>query len=285
VALEADPALLPLFFVATVRAAETTGQLPEALSRFVAYQSRIDALRKRLTQALIYPAVIAAVGALVVAFLMLWVVPRFATVFADIRVDLPWASRLLLNVGGAIDAHMPLVLTLVGGMVLGLAAAAGSVPLRQALVQRFLYLPGLRGPHRIYRLAVFYRNLGMLLHGGIPLPAAVQMAAPTLGAHLEQGATVVRDGLLQGLGPAEALEKGGLTTVESRRMLQVGERSGRLPEMFESVADRHDTEVGDLTERFGSLFEPVVMAFLGLIIGGVVILLYMPIFDLAGAVG
>jgi general secretion pathway protein F len=284
-ALEADASLLPLFFVASVRSAETTGQLPEALSRFVGYQSRIAALQARLLQTLIYPAVVAIVGTTVVLFLMLWVVPRFADVFADLRVDLPWASRMLLGIGAVIGDNLPAVLITLGFLFAGVVAAASAPALRRAALQRLLSLPGLRGPNRLYRLAIFYRNLGMLLHGGVPLPAAVQMAAPTLGIGLDVSAGIVRDALLRGLGPAEALELGGLTTAESRRMLHVGERSGRLPEMFESVADRHDTELGDLTDRFGRLFEPLVMVVLGLIIGGVVVLLYMPIFDLAGAVG
>lgn len=284
-ALEADPELLPLFFVASVRAAETTGQLPEALERFVAYQSRVDALRARLAQSLLYPAVVVTVGALVVLFLMLYVVPRFANVFADLQVDLPWGSRMLLAIGSFVDAH--------GGLILGLLAIAAALlvtalasPSARAAAQRFLLgLPGVRGANRVYRLAIFYRNLGMLLQGGVPLPAALTMAAPTLGEGLAARAASVRGALLQGVSPAAALDAEGLTTLESRLMLQVGERSGRLPEMLESVADFHDAEVARSVERFGRLFEPLVMVVLGVVIGGVVVLLYMPIFDLAGAVG
>jgi len=283
--LEADPGLLPLFFVASVRAAETTGQLPEALERFVAYQSRVDALRGRLAQSLLYPAVVVAVGALVVLFLMLYVVPRFASVFADLRVELPWGSRMLLAAGGFVDAHGGLIALLLLSVAIMVVSAAASPAARAALQRWVLGLPGVRGPNRVYRLAVFYRNLGMLLQGGVTLPAALAMAAPTLGEGLSARALKVRDALLQGVGPAAALDAEGLTTLESRRMLQVGERSGRLPEMLESVADFHDAEVARSLERFGRLFEPLVMVALGVVIGTVVVLLYMPIFDLAGAVG
>jgi general secretion pathway protein F len=283
--LEADPGLLPLFFAASVRAAETTGQLPEALERFVVYQSRVDALRGRLAQSLLYPAVVVAVGVLVVLFLMLYVVPRFAGVFADLRVDLPWGSRMLLATGSFVDAHGGLILGLLIFAATLMVMAAASHRARAALQRRVLALPGVRGPHRVYRLAIFYRNLGMLLQGGVPLPAALTMAAPTLGGALDARALAARDALLKGVSPAAALDAEGLTTVESRRMLQVGERSGRLPEMLESVADFHDAEVARSLERFGRLFEPLVMVGLGLIIGTVVVLLYMPIFDLAGAVG
>lgn len=284
-ALEADPALLPLFFIASVRAAETTGQLPEALERFVAYQSRVDALKGRLSQSLLYPAVVVAVGALVVLFLMLYVVPRFASVFADLRVELPWGSRMLLAAGSFVDANGGLIAAALVLCVVSLVVAFANSRARAALQHVLLDLPGVRGPHRVYRLAIFYRNLGMLLQGGVPLPAALRMSAPTLGEALSGRAEAVREALLQGVSPAAALDAEGLTTVESRRMLQVGERSGRLPEMLESIADFHDAEVARAVERFGRLFEPLVMVLLGVVIGTVVVLLYMPIFDLAGAVG
>jgi general secretion pathway protein F len=283
-ALDASPGLLPLFFVASVRAAETTGQLPEALQRFVAYQSRVDALRARLSQALLYPAVVASVGALVVAFLLGYVVPRFSAIFADLRVDLPWGSRVLLGLGGFIDAHGA-VLGIVLLAVLALAVVALADPsTRGALQSRLLDLPGIRASHRVYRLAIFYRNLAMLLQGGMPLPAALEMAAPTLGEVLAPQALAVRSALHDGVGPAQALDQHGLTTAESRRMLQVAERTGRLPAMLESVADFHDAEVARTVERFGRLFEPLVMVLLGAVIGTVVVMLYMPIFDLAGAI-
>jgi general secretion pathway protein F len=172
--------------------------------------------------------------------------------------------------------------------VLGVAilvVAATSPVARANLLRGLLDLPGVRGPHRVYRLAVFYRNLGMLLQGGVALPTALAMASPTLGEGLSGRAIAVREALLRGVSPATALDAEGLTTVESRRMLLVGERSGRLPEMLESVADFHDAEVARSLERFGRLFEPLVMVALGVVIGTVVVLLYMPIFDLAGAVG
>jgi len=284
VALDASPGLLPLFFVASVRAAETTGQLPEALQRFVAYQSRVDALRARLSQALLYPAVVASVGALVVAFLLGYVVPRFSAIFADLRVDLPWGSRVLLGLGGFIDAHGAVLGVALLALVALAVVALADPSIRGALQSRLLDLPGIRASHRVYRLAIFYRNLAMLLQGGMPLPAALEMAAPTLGEVLAPQALAVRSALHDGVGPAQALDQHGLTTAESRRMLQVAERTGRLPAMLESVADFHDAEVARTVERFGRLFEPLVMVLLGAVIGTVVVMLYMPIFDLAGAI-
>jgi general secretion pathway protein F len=216
---------------------------------------------------------------------MLYVVPRFASVFADLRVELPWGSRMLLAAGGFVDDHGGLIAAALLLCGVSLVAAFASPAARVALQRVVLDLPGVRGPQRVYRLAIFYRNLGMLLQGGVPLPVALGMSAPTLGEALSGRAEAVREALLQGVSPAAALDAEGLTTVESRRMLQVGERSGRLPEMLESIADFHDAEVARVVERFGRLFEPLVMVLLGVVIGTVVVLLYMPIFDLAGAVG
>lgn len=284
-ALEADRDLLPLFFTASVRVAETTGHLPEALERYADYQARVDALRGKLSQALIYPGVVSVVGLLVVLFLMLYVVPRFASVFADLQVELPWGSRLLLSIGAWVDTHGAWVVAMLM-LLLGPPLAALASPAARGAFQRWMLgLPGIRGPYRVYRLAIFYRNLAMLLQGGVPVPSALAMAAPTLGQGLAESAGSARAALLQGAGVAAALRTHGLTTGDSQRMIQVGERSGRLAAMFESVAELHDAEVALLTERFGRLFEPLVMVVLGVVIGGVVVLLYMPIFDLAGAVG
>lgn len=282
-ALAAVAGLVPPFLVASIRAAETSGQLPVALRRYIAYQSRIDDLRSRITQTLIYPAVVLAVGSLVVVFLMAYVVPRFAAVFAGLDVDLPAASRALLAAGRAIDGHGWLLgVALIAG-VAAAVAAAGSPGGRGALLDLICRAPGVRPVVRTYRLSVFYRTLGMLLQGGMPLPAALDAAGDTLGAGGGDAARRAAVLLQTGAPLATALERSGLSSREGQRMVQVGERTGRLATMLDSVADFHDAELSQALERFGRLFEPLVMLGLGLLIGGVVILLYMPIFDLAGA--
>ncbi len=284
-ALAAGPGLVPDFLLASVRSAETSGQLSEALRRYVAYQSRVDALRERITQALVYPAVVASVGAAVVAFLLFYVVPRFAAVFAGVDAELPWGSRLLLGFGSWLDVHAGWVAAGLLGLLALVLAAAADATVRERLWVGLAALPGVRPLHRLYRLSVFYRNLALLLQGGMPLPQALATAASTLGAGLAPSAQHAADALQRGVGVAAALEQHGLTTPVSRRMLGVAERTGGLAGMLEAVADFHDAELARASDRLARLFEPLVMLLLGLVIGGVVVLLYLPIFDLAGAVG
>lgn len=283
-ALQHASAHFPALYVAMVRASERTGDLPEALSRYIAYQSQMDAVRRQVVSASIYPLLLAVVGGLVTLFLMVYVVPRFSHLYADIGTELPLMSQLLMRWGQLLEADGAAMLAAALLLVGGGAYAATRPQARQGLARALRQLPGVGARLRVYQLARFYRSLGMLLRGGMPVLPSIELVSDLLesGLHgpLQRAAARIREG--QPL--SEAMERHGLTTAVALRMLRVGERTGRMGEMMERIAAFHEEETARWVERFTRLFEPLLMAFIGVVIGLIVVLMYFPIFELAGSI-
>jgi general secretion pathway protein F len=277
------PESFPPLYVASVRAAEKTSNLAEALTRYVAYQEQLETLRKKVLSAAIYPILLLVIGGLVALFLLGWVVPRFAAIYEGNLERLPIASRLLMEWGGLLQAHAGLVVLFALTTVVGLVVGLRQPRVRAAISRRIWRLPGIGENLRVFQLTRFYRTVGMLLSGGIPVVSALAMAEgllhPELRLRLAAAARDIREGKPTSL----AMESAGLTTPVALRMLRVGERSGRMGEMMEAIAAFHDEELARAVEWFTRLVEPLLMAVIGLTIGVIVVLLYMPIFELAGS--
>jgi general secretion pathway protein F len=278
------PASFPPLYVATVRASERSGAIREALSRYVAYQQQVDVLRKSLVNASIYPAVLAVAGTLVTIFLMSYVVPRFSGIYEDLGSELPFASRMLMKWGQLLQAHGLVIFVL-----LALTAAAGGYILAQpatraALGRQVAKIPAFGRQLRIYQLARLYRTVGMLLRGGTPAVSAFDMSAGLLSAALRPDLAAATLAVREGRSIANSLQQHGLTTAVAARMLRVGERSGNMGEMMERIAAFYDDELGRWVQFMTLLIEPVLMTIIGLIIGVIVVLMYFPIFELAGSI-
>ncbi len=282
--LEALPAQFPPLYVAMVRASERTGDLAEALSRYIAYWEQSDKVRSKIISASIYPAVIVLVGAIVSLFLMFYVVPRFSRIYDDIRGEVPFLSRMLLEWGKFVELHW-LAASVAGGGMLALIFFLTVQPAGRAwLTRNILRIPALHERARVYQLARLYRTLGMLLRGGIPVLQALEMSAGLIGVELRAGLQAASARIREGLLMSRAMEEHGLTTPVALRLLRVGERTGHMGDMLERIAAFHDEELARWVDWFTRLFEPVLMALIGVVIGGIVILMYMPIFELAGSI-
>jgi len=282
VALGEFPAAFSPLYAATVRAAERTSDLAPALARYVAYQSQVDAIKKKMVDASIYPALLLAVGGLVTLFLLFYVVPRFGRIFEDRSLDLPIFSRILLSWGQAVEGHAVLAFSLLAAAIIAAVLALRRPSVRGAIGDFFARIPAIGERARLYQLARFYRTTGMLLKGGTPLPTALDMARELLNPALAERVASARRAISEGRGVAEVMEANGLVTAVAMRMLVVGESSGNMHEMMERIAIFHDDELARWAERFTRVFEPILMAAIGLVIGAIVILMYMPIFELAG---
>lgn len=283
-ALQCQPAVFPPLYVATVRASERTGDLDKALGRYLAYQAQMEQVRKKIVSASIYPVLLIAVGGLVTIFLLGYVVPRFSAVYEGLGDDLPFFSSLLLAWGRFLQANAPLVAAAAAGLLAALGWGATRPGTWQAIGTRLWRLPAIGERMRIYQLARFYRTLGMLQSSGIPIVVALDMVSgllqPTLREQLRLAARDIREG--QSI--SQAMEQHGLTTSVAVRMLRVGENTGRMGAMMERIATFYEDEMARWVEWFTRLFEPLLMAFIGLVIGAIVILMYLPIFELAGSI-
>jgi len=281
-ALEQAPSVFPPLYVATVRAAERTSDLVPALSRYVAYQTQLEAIRRRVANASIYPALLIGVGGLVTLFLMLYVVPRFGKIYQDRSTDLPLFSQLLIAWGQLVQGHAVLVIGVAAAAVAALVLALRQARVRAALGDALWRIPALGERLKVYQLARFYRTTGMLLKGGTPLVGALGMAAELLHPVLRARLRAASLAISEGHPVSESLDANGLATPVALRMLTVGDRSGTMGDMMERIAGFHDEELSRWVDWFTRLFEPILMALIGLVIGAIVILMYMPIFELAG---
>lgn len=283
-ALEAIPEAFPPLYVATVRASERTSDLSEALTRYIAYQSQIETLRGRLVSAAVYPALLLVVGALVIVFLMGFVVPRFAHIYEDLHGDLPVLSRLLLYWGTLVEHYWPLLLGLTAAAVAAGVHLARQPAARRWLSQQAWRLPGLGERLRLIQLARCYRTLGMLLRGGIAIVPALDMVSGLLMPELRERLALAARSIGEGAPISAAFDAHGLTTPVTLRLLRVGERTGNMGEMLERSAAFHDEETGRWAEMATRLLGPLLMLLMGLVIGGVVVLMYLPIFQLAESI-
>jgi general secretion pathway protein F len=283
-ALSEHPQSFPPLYVATVRASERTGALREALQRFIAYQQQIDVLRKGLINASIYPAVLCGAGLLVVAFLMGYVVPRFSSIYEDMGGDLPFASRMLMQWGKFLDAHGYAVIIGTVGLLALVIYSLAQPRVRAAIGARIARIPALGNRLHVYQLARLYRTVGMLVRGGTPMVAAMKMSAGLLGANLRVAFADATQSVREGRSLSDAMEKHGLTTPVAARMLRVGERSGDMGEMMERIAAFYDEDLTRWVALVTRLIEPALMTVIGLLIGVIIVLMYFPIFELAGSI-
>jgi general secretion pathway protein F len=282
-ALQQFPQAFPGLYVATVQASERTSDLAPSLARYIAYQTQLEAIRKRLVNASIYPVLLLTVGGLVTLFLLVYVVPRFSRIYEERSVDLPVFSKILFGWGQLVEGHGALVMGAVAAVVTAAIYGLRQAQVKARIENALWKLPAIGERLKLYQLARFYRTIGMLLRGGTPLLAALQMSSELLHPLLRERLAAASRSVSEGRPVSESMEANGLTTTIAMRMLAVGEKSGNMGEMMERIAEFHDDEISRWVDWFTRLFEPLLMATIGLVIGAIVVLMYMPIFELAGS--
>jgi len=284
VALKNTGGTFPPLYIALVHSSEKTGNLAEVLSRYIEYQSQVEAARKKIISASIYPALLVVVGGLVILFLLLFVVPRFSAIYEGSDASLPWLSRMMLEWGRLLHAHAleaaSIAIVLIACTGYGLSRTA----VRNQIRLKLCGIPAIGERLRVFQLARFYRTLGMLLRGGIPIVTAMEMVAGLLPQYLQSSLDQAIRNIRSGLAFSTAIEMHGLSTPVAVRMLRVGERSGSMGDMMERIGRFHEDEMARWLDWFSRLFEPILMTGIGIVVGVIVILMYMPIFELAGSI-
>lgn len=279
------PGAFPSLYVSTVKASERSGGLEDALKRYAAYDLQLDIVRKKVVSASIYPLLLIVAGTLVLVFLMGYVIPKFSLVYEDMRGNLPMASQLLLMVGSFLHAHWLAAGISAAVVITVLVRVLTTMSARRWIAGIMWRIPSIGSRMKLYHLARFYRTLGMLLRGGTPIVSALDMASGLLSPALQHDLGRARQAIREGKPISQAMSENGLTTAVARRMLRVGERSGRMDEMMDRIAAFLDEEIARWIDWFTRLFEPLLMAFIGVVIGIIVVLMYLPVFELAGSIG
>jgi general secretion pathway protein F len=276
-------AIFPALLIALVRSAELTSDLPQALTRFLEHQQRSEQVRHQLTSVALYPLLLLSVGGCVILFLLLYVMPRFARVFESMS-NLPWSAQAMVTWSHLLKAHGLDLLVALMIVVASIASALAVPSYRASLFGRVLRLQPLARHLRIYFLARWYRTSAMLIEGGIPLPDSLSLANQVLPSALQAGGASVVLAMHQGLAPSSAYIQAHMATPVAEQLLRAGERSGDVGVMLRRAAEFHETEVTKSLEQAMRIIEPLVMTFIGVGVGVVVILMYLPIFELASAI-
>ncbi|MDB5777426.1 MAG: ral secretion pathway protein [Herbaspirillum sp.] len=275
--------VFPQLLIATIAASEQTGDMANALRRYSSNFETLRGIRSKAVGAAVYPMMLLGVGFVVVLFLLGVVVPKFSTLIESSRGEIPFASLILIHIGKAINAHpqvmAAIVIALVSTLVWSIRRASRAhwnLPILERL-------PLIGGLIRMFRHAQFYRTSGMLIEGGISAVRAFEMCGSLLSPgdkqQLSRAVSAIREG--SAIGPA--LQGVGLADPVALRMLTVAQRTGQLAEILARIATFQENSLGRAIEVATRLFEPVLMLFIGLVIGAIVVLMYLPIFDLASS--
>lgn len=275
----------PAVLVASVKASERTSTLATALSDFMAHDEMMTTLRKQVVSAAIYPAVVVALGLLITLFLLLFVIPRFSGMYVDFHGTLSVPTRLLLLFSHAVAAHTAAVMT---GLAVLVAATVAWV--RSGAAARSLAaLAGAIGPLQRqwdhFRLAKLYQSLALMFRGGYTLDEAMGICETLgLGPRMTGAIAQARVDLSRGKRVSATLSQAGLTDTVAERLLAVGERTGSFDVVLQTISQRHAAAFTTFVERATRLVEPILLLLVALLVGGIVVMMYMPIFDIANGV-
>jgi type IV pilus assembly protein PilC len=279
------PRSFPHLYIASIQAGERTGELAITLARFIAYQKRVEAIRTKVRSASFYPMILCLAVVSVLLFLMLYVVPSFTQIYADANVELPILTRLLIASATGLTRGLPLLLLLLAGAVATLRLYLRSPAGKLMLDRLKLRLPFFGALLLDYGLASFCRTLATTLASGIPVVQAMRMSRGTLNnSILEARLNGAARRVEEGTAISSALQQTGFFPRMALRMIGVGESTGALADMLTDVADYYEAEVERRLDRLTTIIEPLMMLGMGLLIGGIVVAMYIPIFQLAGTV-
>ena len=283
-ALQKHPKVFDDMYVNLVVAAEEAGTLDVILSRLATHIEKMEELKKKIRSALVYPAMIVTVAIGVTIILMVFVVPVFEKLFAGIGSTLPLPTRVVIAVSNIFKRYLPIVIAIVVVLVIVLRRYYKTENGKRQIDDLMLKLPIFGELIRKVAIARFARTLGTLVSSGVPILEALNIVAGAAGNKVVEEAILRgRISISEGQTISEPLAQSGVFPVMVTQMIAVGETTGSLELMLNKVADFYESEVDTAVATLSSMLEPVLMIFLGVIVGGLVISMYLPIFKMASA--
>jgi type IV pilus assembly protein PilC len=285
-AFSAHGAMFPGVYAASLMAGERSGNLDSVIRRYVAYEKMVGAVRRRTISALVYPAILVAMMVVLIGIIVLRVVPAFSDFYSNFGQDLPLSTLIIVGLSQTVVTYFWWLV--IGGAGLVLAGLAWiKQPEQRVRADRLLLdVPWIGPTTRKFVTAQLARTLATLLGGGIPLVNALEIGSRSISNRfLARELDDVRRSVQEGQSFAGALLARGMFPDVAVKMVEVGESTGALQEMLNSLADFYDEEIETEVARFITLVEPVLLVLMGIIIAVVVLALYMPLFELSSVVG
>jgi type IV pilus assembly protein PilC len=285
-ALKQHPKIFSSLYANMVEAGEAGGILDTILNRLATYMEKAMALKKKVKSAMIYPSTIVSVAVVVVIFLLVFVIPTFKAMFEGFGAALPLPTQIVLELSNLVRAYFLLGLGAIAAMIVGIRMWYKTSSGKLAIDSFLLKTPVFGMLIRKVAVAKFTRTLGTLISSGVAILDGLDITARTAGNKVVEGAVLrTRSSIAEGKTIADPLKASGVFPPMVVQMIAVGEQTGALDAMLGKIADFYDEEVDTAVANLTALLEPMLMVFLGVVIGGVVIAMYMPIFKLVTVVG
>jgi type IV pilus assembly protein PilC len=285
-ALAKHPLYFDDLFVNLVEAGEHAGALEAVLDKIATYKEKTEALKKKIKKALYYPAAVLAVAVIVTVVLLLFVIPQFESLFKGFGADLPAFTQFVVNMSRWMQSNgWILLIAVVAVVFIFVYFYKRSRPMRQFIDRTSLQIPVIGPILKKAAIARFARTLATMFGAGVPLVEAMKSVAGATGNIVYQDAVLkMRDELATGLRMQRSMENTGLFPNMVVQMIAVGEESGSLDEMAGKVADFYEADVDAAVDSLSSLLEPLIMVILGVLVGGLVVAMYLPIFKLGAVI-
>jgi type IV pilus assembly protein PilC len=285
-AFEAHGGLFPGVYTASLLAGEKSGGLEPVLRRYVAYVKVVGAVKRRTLSALIYPAILLTLSIIVVAIIVVRVVPAFAGFYETFDRQLPLSTRMIVRISEVVAGIWPLILLGLAGITVTIWIWSRAASNRTRLHRWLLGIPSLGAIAQRFATSQLARTLATLLGGGIPLVSAIGISARAIGNRYVAGELeVVGQRVREGESMASAMLSRKVFPDVAVKMVEVGESTGALQDMLNSLADFYDEEIETTLTRFVALVEPVLLVVMGLIIASLLLALYLPVFELSSVMG
>lgn len=285
-ALSKQPNVFSAFFINMVKAGESSGNLDEILDRVAVYMEKTIALIRKVKSSLIYPAVVVTMAILITTFLMVKVVPTFENIFISIGVSLPVPTQILINVSHIIRRYLLFLVITLGLSIFAVSQVIKTDKGRLAFDTFLLKIPVIGKLLRKVAIARFARTLSTLQKSGVSILTALEIVGKTSGNKVIESAVIqTKMSIKEGESIAQPLTASKVFPPMVTRMISVGEQTGKLEEMLGKVADFYESEVDAAVSGLTSLIEPLIIAFLGIVVGGIVVSMFLPIVKLVQVVG
>lgn len=278
--------LFPPVYTASLMAGEKSGSLEHVLRRYVGYVKVVSGVRRRTLSALIYPAVLLALALIVVSVIVLKVVPSFQDFYGTFGHNLPWATRAIVAMSAFLRTQWVLILLVLAGGAFAIHTWLRRPGQRERFDRLLLRIPAIGPTARKFGTSQLARTLATLLGGGIPLVHAIEIASRSIGNRsLATAMDTVGQRVREGESFSAAMAARGVFPDVAVKMAEVGEATGALQDMLNSLADFYDEEIETDLGRLVTLIEPMLLVIMGIVIAGLLLALYMPLFQLSAVVG
>lgn len=285
-ALNKQPNIFSPFFINMVKAGESSGNLDEILDRVAVYMEKTIALIRKVKSSLVYPAVVVFMAVAITTFLIVKVVPTFESIFSTINVELPLPTLILINFSKLVRNWLPLLVIISVVFIIVMARIIRTDKGRLVFDTIILKLPVLGPLLKKVAIARFARTLSTLQKSGVSILTALEIVGKTSGNKVIEAAVVqTKSSIKEGESISQPLTASKVFPPMVTRMISVGEQTGKLEEMLGKVADFYESEVDAAVSGLTSLIEPLIIAFLGIVVGGIVVSMFLPIVKLIEVVG